>query len=214
MKDCIKSEFTKDTLYWNIPFYVFILLISVVSIVGWIRKFLLNELSISVLCLAILLLAGLHILLINAMKIRYLLISREKMTYYSFWRPFGKILYFSNYTGKIITDEFGITGRCKIVYLVDKNNTTTFKIMGLHYKNFDEINDAIPLKKISFSPKVETYFKLLFTGKITVKEKNKNDRRKNKNAAQTISKIIAAVAAIGLLLFVVGMIIKILSKIM
>jgi hypothetical protein len=36
------------------------------------------------------------------------------------------------------------------------------------YKNFDEMNDAIPLRKIRFSPTAGQYFKLLFTGRIKI----------------------------------------------
>ncbi len=48
--------------------------------------------------------------------------------------PFGGIVNFDKYIGKIETTETGSGGSYKVVYLVDKNNRTTFKIMGLHYK--------------------------------------------------------------------------------
>jgi hypothetical protein len=82
--------------------------------------------------------------------------------------------------------------------------------MGLHYKNFDEINDAIPLKKLSFSPTACQYFKLLFTGRIKVKKQDK--KQKDKDPTQTIRAIIATLAVIGMLLFTFSMIVKILSK--
>jgi hypothetical protein len=149
------------------------------------------------------------------LKIRYYIISKEQLKYYSFWHPFGKTLYFSDYIGKIITSETGSEGSYKVVYLVDRKNRTRLKIMGLHYKNFEEINDAIPLKKISFSPSVGSYFKLLFTGKINVEKENKRTgKRKNKNTERTIRKIIYIVVSIGLLCFVLGMIVKILSKLL
>jgi hypothetical protein len=130
-------------------------------------------------------------------------------------QPFGKTLYFADYIGKIITTETGSAGSYKVVYLVDRQNRTTFKFMGIHYKNIEEMNNAIPLKKISFSPSVGSYFKLLFTGKINVEKENKGaGKRKNKNAERTIRKIIYIVVSIGLLCFVLGMIVKILSKLM
>ncbi|MDR1552736.1 MAG: hypothetical protein LBS69_04650 [Prevotellaceae bacterium] len=146
------------------------------------------------------------------MKIRYYIITKEQLKYYSFWHPFGKTLNFSDYIGKIITTETGSAGSYKVIYLVDRQNRTALKLMGLHYKNFDEINDAIPLKKIGFSPTAGRYFKLLFTGKIKVK--SADNMPKNRNTEQTIRKIIFIAVTIGLSLFVVGMIIKILSKIM
>ena len=126
-------------------------------------------------------------------------------------RLFGKTLNFNDYNGKLITTETGSIGSYKVVYLVDKQNRTALKLMGLHYKNFDEIIEAIPLKKIGFRPTAGRYFKLLFTGKIQIK--STDNMPKNRNTEQTIRKIIFIAITIGLSLFVVGMIIKILSKV-
>jgi hypothetical protein len=144
--------------------------------------------------------------------IKYIIIKNDRLRYYSLLRPFGKTLNFSDYIGKIITTETGSAGSYKVVYLVDKQNLTAFKFMGIHYKNIDEMNDAIPLKKISFSPTAGRYFKLLFTGKIKVK--SADNIPKNRNTEQTIRKIIFIAVSIGLSLSVIGMIIKMLSKIM
>jgi hypothetical protein len=108
------------------------------------------------------------------------------LKYFSLFRFWGKTLYFSDYIGKIITTETGSGGSYKVVYLVDKNNCTAFKIMGLHYKNFEEINNAIPLKKISFSPSVGQYFKLLFFERITIATKEKEQPKQKKGSEKNI----------------------------
>jgi hypothetical protein len=86
--------------------------------------------------------------------------------------------------------------------------------MGIHYKNFDEINKAIPLKKISFSPSVGQYFKLLFFERITIPDKKAEKQTKNKNSGQSIAKIFAVISAVGVALFALGMLVKILSKLL
>jgi hypothetical protein len=91
---------------------------------------------------------------------------------------------------------------------------TDFKIMGLHYKNFEEINNAIPLKKISFSPTAGQYFKLLFTGKVNVlkSDKKSGNKKKHTSTERIIRKTVIVVVSIGLLFFVLGTIAKIISK--
>jgi hypothetical protein len=136
--------------------------------VSWPKKLCSNERSIGQFIAVLSLCYGLPLLLIILGRIRYYIISREELRYYSFRHPFGKTLYFTDYAGKIITAEIGSEGRFKMVYLVDKQNRTVFKLNGALYKNFDEMNDAIPLRKIRFSPTAGQYFKLLFTGRIKI----------------------------------------------
>jgi hypothetical protein len=212
MKDGIKSKFSKDACSLIIPSNIFAIILILLSIYGNTKNNLVDSVDVTKFIWLSLLSIGLLILCVNTSKIRYYIISQERLKYYSFWHPFGKTLYFSNYTGKIITTETGSIGSYKVVYLVDRNNMTTFKIMGLIYKNFEEMNDAIPLKKISFSPTGGQYFKLLFTGRIKVKKQDR--KQKNTDPAQTIRVVTATAAAIGVLLFTISMIVKILSKLM
>jgi hypothetical protein len=169
MKDCIKSRFSKDIGYWSIFSVAFCLMLSIIGTFGFTKKFCLNETSFLQFFAALLIFDGGLILVINVLKIRYYIITDEQLKYYSFWHPFGEILYFNNYIGKIITAEIGSEGCFNMVYLVDKQNRTVFKLNGALYKNFDEMNDAIPLRKIRFSPTAGQYFKLLFTGRIKIK---------------------------------------------
>jgi len=128
--------------------------------------------------------------------------------------PFGKTVYFSDYIGKIITTETGSGGSYKVMYLVDKNRRTAFKIMGLHYKNFDEMNNAIPVKKLSYSPAGWQYFKLMFFERITIEDKKQKGEKgaDKKGSEMIIVKIFAIISIIGIALFVLGMLIRILSK--
>ena len=94
--------------------------------------------------------------------IRFLVITEKSLTYYSLLRPFGKTLNFNNYIGKIETKEKGRYGSYNVIYLVNKDNRTCFKIMGLHYKKFGTIYNAIPLNKIIFYPNTLQNLKLIF----------------------------------------------------
>jgi hypothetical protein len=207
MKDYIKSK---------IAGFSFLLLLSMLIVVFGISIFIPRLIKLSTESiggfLILLLFIGLYLLAINFLKhIRYLQIKDNELKYWSLFVPFGKTLYFDNYIGKIIETESGSGGSYKVVYLVDKKNRTTFKMMGLHYKNFDEMNNAIPLKKISFSSSVGQYFKLLFFERVTVENTPKST---NDKSAHKIAKIFAVISAIGVALFVLGMLIRILSKIL
>jgi hypothetical protein len=179
--DSTKSKFTKDALYWLIPFSLFLITISIVLLINGAIKSL-NDQDILSLFLGILLFIGLPVFYINILKIRYYVIHPDKLKYHSFWCPFGKTLYFDNYIGKVIQTESGSGGSYKVVYLVNKKRKTAFKIMGLHYKNFDEMNDAIPIKKISFSPSVGEYFKLLFFERVSIPDKKEKTQAKSKTS--------------------------------
>ena len=121
--------------------------------------------------------------------IKYIIIKNDELTYYSFLMIFGKTLNFRNYIGKIIVMETMCATSYEIVYLVDGQNRTALKIASVYYENFEEINDAIPLKKIRFSPNRRQYLKLLFIGKIKVEKKNKGYRRKIKTRNKKTTKI-------------------------
>ena len=207
----IKSRIT----WYSIFVSIFMLIIPFPATLVWIFKILMNFTFCVKNILSLIISVSLLSLIRYFFKdVKYIIIKNDGLTYYSLLQILGKTLNFRDYIGKIITTETGSAGSYEVVYLVDGQNRTAFKLMGIHYKNFEEINDAIPLKKIRFSPTIGQYFKLLFTGKIKVKkEENKDDERKNKNAKQTISKIIFIVVTIGLSLSVIGVIIKILSKI-
>jgi hypothetical protein len=146
--------------------------------------------------------------------IKYIEIKENGLKYWSLFIPWGRTLYFDNYIGKVIQTESGSGGSYKVVYLVNKKRKTAFKIMGIHYKNFDEINDAIPLKKISFSPSVGQYFKLLFFENITIPDKKAIQQKKSKISVDSIIRIFAVISAIGVGLFLLGMLVRIITKLL
>ena len=203
MKDYIKlrSIFTKNTIWITIPWYVFTLSLCLIIFINVVKKNYIDEINILTLFWGSLLFLGLPILYTHIMKIRYYVISDTFLKYYSIGRPFGKTLYFENYIGKIETTETGSGGRYKVIYLIDRNNRTAFKIMGLHYKKFGELNNAIPLRKMDFSPTTGQYFKLLFFEKIKITETEVNkENEKRIGNAQKIIQVFALIELVCLLL--------------
>lgn len=88
-----------------------------------------------------------------------------------------------NFIGKIILTEKGSQGSYSVIYFVDKKSKTAFKIVGLHYKKFGEIINAIPLRKMDYSPTTSQYFKLVYFERIKITETSSNpdnDRSKLK----------------------------------
>jgi hypothetical protein len=149
---------------------------------------------------------------VNFVKI--LRIQPEKLRYYSLFHPFGKTLYFKDYIGVYKTTETGSEGTYDVVYLVDKNNITRFKIMGLYYKNMDEIIAAIPLPEIKKNLSAGQYFKLMFTGRANlskIKPKNKS-KKTTETTENKIGKYMRIFIAVAFLIFVITMIIRIISK--
>ena len=140
---------------------------------------------------------------------KYLVINTEKrrMKSYSLLCPFGQTIYLNDYIGKITVTETGSAGSYEVIYLVNKQNKTAFKLMGLHYKNFDEIKKAIALPEIKKNLSAKEYFQLLFTGVIDLsKVQNK------KSAEFNINKFLGIFIAIALIVFVIGMLIKMITK--
>jgi hypothetical protein len=197
----IKSKFTGNSIFWG-------LFMSVWTVFGLVFIFkILKTFSLDIKHILILsLFVGLFLFSINYLKhIRLLMIQEKKLKYYSITKPFGKTLNIEDFIGKISTTESGTTGSYKVVYLVNKQNKTSFKLMGLHYNNFEEIDNAIHLKKINFSPTVSQYFKLLFFEKIII-ENNKSSN--NNEAINIILGVFKAFSIIGIVLFVLGFLIK------
>ncbi len=210
MKAFIKSKFKKDTIYWTIPFNIFVLLMSVMLIINCLKKFILNDIDVFSAISGLLLFGGGSVLLINLLKIRFIIVSHDSLKYFSFWHPFGKVLHFIDFVGKIVTHETGSAGGYKVLYLVDRNNRTAFKIMGLHYENFDEINNAISLKKMNYTPTVGQYFRLLIFGRITLNNMG-NPKDEGENLVKVL-RILKIVSVIGVGLFVLGSILKMILK--
>ena len=63
-------------------------------------------------------------------KIRriYVVKKESKLKYYGIFFPFGKTLYFKDYKGIYKTTETGSLGSYEVIYLVDHNDVTRFKI--------------------------------------------------------------------------------------
>lgn len=186
-------------MFWGI-FSLMLLIPGFIFIVKGIKNY---SLQISD-NLMFLLIVFVFLLLIYYLKhIKQIVVKGNKLKYYSILRPFGKTLDLSNYIGKIILQETGRGGSYKVIYLINKENKTSFKIMGLHYKNFENINSAIQLKQIKFSPTTPQYFKLLFFEKIKIESKSGKGE-----FIDTILGIFKLISIAGIILFVIGIIIK------
>lgn len=195
----IKSKFSGDTIFWGI--FMIIPLCSFIIFTIKILKKYSGEIGET---LILLLFIILFYLLINFLKhIKRIKIKDNKLKYYSVLRPFGKTLNMTDYIGKIILSESGSRGSYKVVYLVNKQNKTSFKIMGLHYKNFEEINNAIGLKTIRFSPTASQYFKLLFFEKIIV-----NNKSGKNEIIHIILELFRLISIAGVVLFILSFLIK------
>lgn len=196
-----KSKLSGDSIFWGIFMLIPLFAFAIFSIK--ILKKYTGEIGGT---LILLLFALLFYFLINFLKhMKIININENKLKYYSITKPFGKTLNIEDFIGKISITESGTIGSYKVVYLVNKQNKTSFKLMGLHYNNFEEIDNAIRLKKINFSPTVSQYFKLLFFEKIIIE----NDKSSNNNEAiNIILRVFKAFSIIGIVLFVLGFLIK------
>lgn len=205
--DYIKSKFSSSSIYYGL----FILFLPIFGSLAFITKISKKGIEdIGGMLLLLLFLTIIFISIVYIKHIKYIIIKNDKLKYYSFLNPFGKTLFFENYIGKIETNETGSNGSYKVVYLVDKQNRTAFKLMGLHYKKFGELNNAIPLRKIDFSPTTRQYFKLLFFERIKITETGSNPD--NDRSVNKVLNAIQVFAAIGVGLFVLGMIVKMIAK--
>ena len=203
---------TKSKLDWfmvmvGVIMFVFILPIGIFYIYRTIQGSIEGEFSVLSSVLISTVIAGICLFvlsIINAKK--YIIVKGDKLTYYSVLRPFGKTLYFKDYIGKIIVEERASDGAYNVVYFIDENYRTVFKITGNNYRNFDEINNAVPLEVIPFNPSVKEYYKLLYLERITIK-KNSINKGKNKN----VSKLLVAtqiIVVVGLLLLIIGYLLR------
>jgi hypothetical protein len=160
----IKSKFTGDAIFEGIMSFL-CFLGSIFFIARTIKEFS-GDLGDY---LALLLSSALLLLIFFIFKHRkYIVIKKDKLIYYSILCPFGKTLYFDDYIGKIVVHEVANHVSPEVLYLIDKENRTAFKIEVGGYKRYKKIIRAIPLEEIDFIPTTKEYFKLLFGGKIIV----------------------------------------------
>ena len=199
----VTSKFTRDVFIYA-PSMIFVILGFILFSFRGINK---EEVTIGIICILGLFLAFI-LLGLNFLKyIRIIKVEKKILTYYSLLCPFGKTISFKDYIGKITVTETGSAGSYEVIYLVNKQNKTAFKLMGLHYKNFDEIKKAIALPEIKKNLSAKEYFQLLFTGVIDLsKVQNK------KSAEFNINKFLGIFIAIALIVFVIGMLIKMITK--
>ena|SRR5690554_3484220 len=154
----IKSKFNKEAISWGI-FMIFPTVAFAYFVFDLIKNY---EFNLGKTALLIFFIFLFIMGIVFLKHIKKIVIKGNELKCYSVLRPFGKTLNLNDYLGKVYLTETGRGGSYRVIYLIDKNNKTSFKIMELHYKNFEEIDQAIDIKKIRFSPSGLKYLKLLF----------------------------------------------------
>jgi len=76
--------------------------------------------------------------------------------------------------------------------------------MELYYKNFDELDKALAIQTIKFSPSVGQYFKLLFFERITIG----NLDPENKDRVNITIRFFSLICILGTVLFTLSLLIK------
>ena len=108
--------------------------------------------------------------------VKFLIIKRNKVVYYSCFRPLGEAVYFSDYVGYVIVhNQIGFYNPAAL-YLIDKENRTTFKIRLPLYKQYNKMVAAIPLKKNDYFFTRAERRKLMYGGSVVI-DRNSNDNR-------------------------------------
>ncbi|WP_312992704.1 hypothetical protein [Chryseobacterium flavum] len=165
----IKSKIHRNWYLWFFLIVVCELGIAYSLIKAFINKINHSDLSIIPIIILTLIILG---LLLVIKDFKYLVIDnhKNKLTYYSIFRPFGNTLIIDFFDNKIKTSETSVRGEYEVIYLV-KNGYTVFKINGLFYDNMKEIDSSIKLKRIyNYKFNLKLYLQLLFTGKIRIEE--------------------------------------------
>lgn len=134
-------------------------------------------------------------------------IKNNTLRFLSVTKPLGKTLHFKDFKGIYKTTETGSGGTYEVVYLVDHNDITRFKIMGLYYKNMDEIIAAIPLPVIKRNLSPKEYLKLMFTGRA-----NLSKIKDKKNTESKMAFYFKVFSVVTILIFVIGMLIRMFSR--
>ncbi len=204
----IRSIFLLKSLIW----FIFMLILALFGLIFYVCEPIVNNDVGRDDWLFILFFSCLVFFIIYLIKeFKFLIIDtrNEKHFFYfrSIFHPFGKTLYFKDYTGIYKTTESGSGGTYEVVYLVDHNNITQFKIMGLYYKNKDEIIAAIPLPEIKRNLSGKEYLKLMFTGRA-----NLSKIKDKKNTDSKIAFYFKVFSAVTILIFVIGMLVRVFSR--
>lgn len=204
MMEYTKSKFSGNSLFWGVFLFVFSML-DIFFVFKILKKNLFKVSDV----LALLILVFVFLFLINYLKhIKVLIFNARELKYYSILRPFGKKLELNNTVRKIILTETGSIGSYKVIYLVNNRNEIFFKLMELHYKNFDEINNALKLETIKFSPSPTQYFRLLFFESVDL-DSGSSDINNSNNIINIVLKLFKTIILIGFSLFIIMLILKI-----
>lgn len=170
----VKSRIHRNWYLWAIGMFFLLILGFYMFIIKTIFYIMEIGISVSIIMIFILCLLLETFIVVVLKDFKYIKIDKEKkqLRYYSILSPFGRTLNLENYENKIITSEVSIQGSYDVIHLVNKKGYTAFKISGLFYENFKEINSSIKLQRIyNYRFNWKLYLKLLFTGRIKIQQK-------------------------------------------
>ncbi|KOS05885.1 hypothetical protein AM493_07430 [Flavobacterium akiainvivens] len=132
----------------------------------FIRGIIIFQFKVANILFMLLLALSLLFFIIYLKQIKYVVIKHSKLKYYSVFHPFGKILDLNNYQYKLTVNEQGKNGGYEVLYLIDSKNKASFKLMQLHYQNFEDLKTALNLTDLKYNLTFKEYVKLLFFGKL------------------------------------------------
>lgn len=203
----MNTKFSK-IFYQVIVLYGFCLFFLIFFIIRGLINHFPQNMSISRIIILFFLFSVVALCIYSISQIKFINFYSDKIKSYSLFHPFGKFIYFKDFKGIYKTTETGTSGTYDVVYLVDHDDITRFKIMGLYYKNMDEIIQAIPLPVIKKNLSPTEYIKLMFTGRA-----NLSKIKDKKNTDNKIAFYFKIFIAITFTIFIIGMMIRIFSRI-
>lgn len=105
-----------------------------------------REVTASAVLLAVSLLT---IMVVGARELKQITVTGRQLTYYSLFMPLRRTIDLDRCTGLLFTDEKISGSRTRVVvYIVDGGGMTRMKMAPDYFRNFDELTDAISLKKM------------------------------------------------------------------
>lgn len=160
-------------IHFNWYLWFFLVVFCEIGIVISLIKIIIRKINNNLSFIPIIILSLIILFFLLVLKdFKYIIINSQKnqLKYYSILRPFGSTLRLDDFDNKIKTSEVSVRGEYEVIYLV-KNEYTVFKINGLFYDNFKEIDSSIKLKRIyNYKFNWKLYVKLMFTGRIRITE--------------------------------------------
>jgi len=145
----VRSKFKFWFVFW------FVFMIIALSGIFWllansIHHFIYIDRNTTTLLLGLFFLFIFFIGIVVLKEFKYIIIHKDErhLKWYSILDPFGKKIYLNDYLGIMKNSEYTAYEEIISIYFIDKTWTTSGKINGQYYSNFDEIVTGINLKEV------------------------------------------------------------------